>query len=105
MKPTKRQRHKIYKDALKLIRSKECTSEFLCHIMADTMKVDRFHWQERYLDDFPEIKKRKPKNASFTWWRGSYKSPRIKCLIACIKETAPKPKKHVIRRRKTVSKG
>lgn len=92
MKPTKRQRHKIYKDALELIRSKKCTSEFLCHVMADTMKVSRTGWQSLYLDDFPEIKKRKPKNARFTWWRGTNKSPRAKCLIACIKETAPKTK-------------
>jgi hypothetical protein len=90
-KPTKAERHRIYKKALRLYQ--EDRAPFLCTCIG--IVTDWKYTRGLTLDVplFPELLAQRPKGASLAWWPAHHDSPRIKALNKCIRLTAPKPRK------------
>lgn len=80
-KPSKFQRHKIYKGALKLIKSED--KGFICPAINSASHL-KFN-----IKDFPEFMAFKPDDRSIVdvWWIAGDKATRIKVLETCIEQT------------------
>ena len=98
-KPTKAERHRIYKGALERMewfRDQRWTP-FICCAIDQACFAEFREFPDR--DDmgrlFPEFMGCKPKNADYVWWpstdRGN--AARFAAIRKCIRLTAPKPRK------------
>jgi hypothetical protein len=98
-KPTKRQRHKIYKAALKQMefeRDKGWRYFICCAIdVACFAEFEDFPEREEMEHLFPEFMATKPKDADYTWWPNTKEgnAARFAAIRKCIHLTAPTPRK------------
>lgn len=93
-KPTKAERHQIYKDALIIF--EDGYSIGLCSAIHRSLSYDTLNWGPYgCMSFFPELWKRKPigvKKDDY-WWKVGDKISRIRILKECIEESTPKIKK------------
>jgi hypothetical protein len=98
-KPTKAQRHRIYKGALAQMeweRDKGWRYFVCCAIdTACFAELQDFPERENMEDLFPEFMSCKPKNADYTWWPNTDKgnAARFAAIRKCIRLTTPAPRK------------
>jgi hypothetical protein len=91
-KPTKKERHAIYKEALRLY--KDDREPFICNCVGIATDWKYTEGILLNLSLFPELLAQRPKGASLSWWPVTNDhTPRIKALNKCIRLTAPKPRK------------
>jgi hypothetical protein len=95
-KPTKAERHQIYKRTLVLYLT-QIYWRGLCYHIKNVLPNDVCEmWSPySYITFYSELLKRKPKDKSIHdyWWDTKDRNIRIKVLEECIEETAPKSKK------------
>lgn len=98
-KPTKAQRHKIYRGALEHMERERKNGwiPFVCCAIDTACYAEFWEFPER--EDmgrlFPEFMACKPKNADYVWWRNTDRgnAARFAAIRKCIRLTAPKPRK------------
>jgi len=96
-KPTKAQRHQIYKDAILYLTNKNRQSLGICSAIYRALSDDKAKFWDSYehMSYFPEVLRRKPENITNMtyWWVVPNIKIRIKVLEECIEETTPKTRK------------
>jgi hypothetical protein len=99
-KPTKAQRHAIYKKALKVLDADieyGVTHPYVCIAIQEATEGAFSALDKEDMQNFPEFIKQKPTAASQTgrWWPhdADGNSARRKTLLKCIELTKPTPRK------------
>lgn len=92
-KPTKAQRHAIYKKALERF---DTHPNYLCLVIYKAGGEEYWCYSDEMPMLFPEFAACKPRTATYSWWghlMDSGITARRRALLKMIKMSAPKPKK------------